>query len=159
MLNSVLLIFLQWETVWEQRWRGTSWQTSITRLLSSCTMVSQPENWVHYCLISLNFRNFSSVLSCDLPSNQIWLKLGCICSIPDRREVVFDPWLSQRRRSLHQTLQRGQNASSYCGDFAGPGSDWQSSNCSLSSLSLYVTLSVCLMPPRWCSQRRMWSFI
>lgn len=121
-LDSVLLFVLQWETAWGPRWRETSWQTSTTRLLSNCTMVSQPgafhfasrasekkTDFITVCLIALNSRNFP--LSCFL----IYCWIGfdwnsCICSIPDWGEVVLDPRLSQRRRSLHETLQRGESS-------------------------------------------------
>lgn len=76
-LDSVLLFVLQWETAWGPRWRETSWQTSTTRLLSNCTMVSQPgafhfasrasekkTDFITVCLIALNSRNFP--LSCFL---------------------------------------------------------------------------------------------
>lgn len=67
------------------------------------------KNWFHDCLIALNSRNFP--LSCFL----IYCWIGfdwnsCICSIPDWGEVVLDPRLSQRRRSLHETLQRGESS-------------------------------------------------
>lgn len=74
---------------------------STTHLLSNCTTVSQPE------FPALNSRNFPPslfVVHC-------WIGFDwnvCICSIPDRREAVLDPWLPQRRRSLHKTLQRGK---------------------------------------------------
>ena len=52
---SFILFILQWEIVWEPRWRETSSQTSTTRLLSSCTTVSQPDapELRHYSLSML----------------------------------------------------------------------------------------------------------
>lgn len=103
-----------------------------------------------YCF---KFQKHSSVMFPDLPLNQIWLKAVCFCSIPDWREAVLDPRLPQRRRSLHSTLQRGESDSSctsLC--FAGLGS--------VVSLALFLCpASSPRLPPRWCSRRRMWSFI
>lgn len=118
-------------------------------------------NWFHYCLIALNSRNFPQSFP-DIPVNHIWLKLVCTCSIPDWREVVLDPWLSQRRRSFHQTLQRGEDC---CVSPAKAQTDVHLIFPALVMsffLTVCLSLSLCLAvlssPPRWCLRRRMSSF-
>ena len=100
-----LSFVLQWGTVWGPRWRGTSWPTSTIRLSSSCTMVSQTP------VLSLERRN-SRLALLQIPEND-W---ECVCSIPDGREALLDPGLPQRRRSLHETFQRGSRDAFGCND-------------------------------------------